>query len=118
MKVPSWSSAYARRSSSCVFMTMGPYHATGSSIGFPDTSRNRIPASPAWAVTAARAGYHRSHPFRLDGTRLRGVTEGAAALEHVGERVPGRLDRQRLALPRRDPHVQIARVRCHPLDRA
>src|SRR5213594_775864 len=145
MKVPSCSSAYARRSSSGVFITMGPYHATGSSIGFPDTSRNRIPASPAWTVTAsplsnstsdrfsaspaapppppppappAPGGYHGSHAFGTDGTRLRGVTERATALEHVGERVPGRLDRQRLALPRRDPHVQIARIRCHPLDRA
>ena len=47
MKVPSLSSAQAWRSSSRVFITMGPYHATGSSMGLPDTSRNRMPSSPA-----------------------------------------------------------------------
>src|SRR5271166_4294004 len=46
-KVPSWSSVNACRSCSCVFITIGPYHATGSSSGFPETSRNRIPSSPA-----------------------------------------------------------------------
>ena len=34
------------RSSSCVFITIGPYHATGSSSGLPDTSRKRMPSSP------------------------------------------------------------------------
>ena len=47
MKSPVCSSAIAWRSCSCVFITMGPYHATGSSIGLPDTSRNRIPCAPA-----------------------------------------------------------------------
>ena len=47
MKSPVCSSAIAWRSCSCVFITIGPYHATGSSIGLPDTSRNRIPSSAA-----------------------------------------------------------------------
>jgi hypothetical protein len=46
-KVPSWSSVNACWSCSCVFITIGPYHATGSSSGFPETSRKRIPSSPA-----------------------------------------------------------------------
>ena len=37
---PLSSSSNAWRSCSCVFMTMGPYQATGSSSGFPETSRN------------------------------------------------------------------------------
>src|SRR5580704_3625587 len=34
-------------------MTIGPYHATGSSSGFPETNRNRIPSSPACTVTSS-----------------------------------------------------------------
>ena len=39
--------------SSCVFITIGPYQATGSWSGFPETSRNRIPSSPACTVTSS-----------------------------------------------------------------
>ncbi len=46
MKSPFCSSDIAWRSCSCVFITMGPYHATGSSIGLPETNKNRIPSSP------------------------------------------------------------------------
>lgn len=53
MKLPSRSSATACRSSSGVFMTMGPYHATGSSIGLPETSRKRMPSSPAWTTISS-----------------------------------------------------------------
>ena len=52
---PSCNSVNACRSCSCVFITMGPYHATGSSSGFPETSRNRIPSSPARTVTPGNA---------------------------------------------------------------
>src|SRR6266571_3499796 len=134
MKVPSWSSAYARRSSSGVFMTMGPYHATGSSIGFPDTRRNRIPASPACTVTASPLSNSTSErfctsplpplPLATTGPTCSVRTApGSEASRNVpppsntGKRVPRRLDRQRLALARRDPHVEIARVRRHPFDR-
>ena len=53
MNAPVFSSAIAWRSCSCVFITIGPYHATGSSIGLPDTRRKRIPSSPAWTVISS-----------------------------------------------------------------
>src|SRR5438128_6727969 len=53
MKVPFRRSLNACCSSCCVFITIGPYHATGSSIGLPETSRNRIPSSPAWTTTSS-----------------------------------------------------------------
>src|SRR5262249_15359066 len=60
MKVPARISAIACRSSSSVFITIGPYHATGSSIGLPETSRNRMPCSPAWTVTSSPRSNRRS----------------------------------------------------------
>ena len=51
--VPRSSSSNASCSSSCVFITIGPYQATGSSSGFPETSRNRIPSSPACTTTSS-----------------------------------------------------------------
>src|SRR5437764_2110263 len=51
--VPCCSSLNAFCSCSCVFITMGPYHATGSSKGLPDTSKNRIPSSPACTATSS-----------------------------------------------------------------
>ena len=48
INAPVCSSAIACRSCSCVFITMGPYQATGSSIGLPETNRKRIPSGPAW----------------------------------------------------------------------
>src|SRR5439155_27121663 len=70
-----------------------PRHEQEPDTGVACLDRHRLPTVeqherpvlhfPGRAAPAARAGYHRSHPFRLDGTRLRGVTEGAAALEHV-----------------------------------
>jgi hypothetical protein len=53
MKVPSCRSAIACLSCSCVFITIGPYQATGSSIGWPDTRRNRIPSGPACTVISS-----------------------------------------------------------------
>ena len=50
-KVSFCSSSYASRSSSCVFITMGPYHAMGSLMGFPEISKKRTGSSPAWMVT-------------------------------------------------------------------
>ena len=41
MNVPFWYSSNATRSSSCVFITIGPYQATGSPSGRPERSRNR-----------------------------------------------------------------------------
>src|ERR1700753_2176176 len=51
--VPFSSSLNASRNCSCVFITIGPYHATGSSNGLPETSRNRMPSSPACTVTSS-----------------------------------------------------------------
>src|SRR6266481_136228 len=42
--VPFSSSVKACRSCSCVFITMGPYQATGSSRGLPETRRKRMPS--------------------------------------------------------------------------
>src|SRR5271155_2199938 len=38
---------------SCVFITIGPSQATGSSSGLPDTNRNRMPSSPACTLTSS-----------------------------------------------------------------
>lgn len=46
-KVPCSNSSNACRSCSCVFITIGPYQATGSCSGSPEHSKNRMPSSPA-----------------------------------------------------------------------
>ena len=51
MKVPCWYSSKATRNSSWVFITIGPYQATGSPMGFPDTSRKRTGESSAVTTT-------------------------------------------------------------------
>jgi hypothetical protein len=51
MKVPCWYSSKATRNSSWVFITIGPYQATGSPMGFPDTSRKRTGESSAVITT-------------------------------------------------------------------
>jgi len=79
--VPASNSSNARRSSSWVFITIGPYHATGSPSGLPDTSRNRTPSSPACTTTsspesnstsdrssASRGGAVSDHPTPSVGT--------------------------------------------------
>jgi hypothetical protein len=53
MKVPSRSSWAATRSSSRVFMTIGPCQATGSPMGRPETRMNRTPSRPALTVTSS-----------------------------------------------------------------
>src|SRR5262249_16346188 len=47
----------------CVFITIGPYQATGSSSGFPETNRKRIPSSPAWTVTSSPLSKRMSDRF-------------------------------------------------------
>lgn len=47
MNVPLFNSRIARCNSRCVFITMGPCQATGSSSGLPEMSRKRIPSGPA-----------------------------------------------------------------------
>src|SRR3979411_1089565 len=101
MRVPLRSSATACCSSACVFITIGPYQATGSSIGLPPTTRKPMAPLPACAAAPAPQ-------LRLLGQhaeRLRGAGERARAFEHIGEGVPADFDRQALALAGRDEHV-------------
>src|SRR5205814_8700152 len=53
INVPSCNSCSACCSSCWVFITIGPYHATGSSIGLPETSRKRIPSGPAFTTISS-----------------------------------------------------------------
>src|SRR6185436_12937283 len=53
MNLPCRSSENASCNCSWVFITMGPYQATGSSIGLPETRRKRIPSSPASTTTSS-----------------------------------------------------------------
>jgi len=48
MKWPLCNSVMAWRSSAWVFMTMGPYHATGSSIGCRKRAGSGCQSGPAW----------------------------------------------------------------------
>ena len=90
-KRPRSSSSNACRSCSCVFMTIGPYHATGSSRGVPETRRNRIPSSPACTVSssprskstserlaASEGGFVSAHPTPSVGTE-----SGPEALQNL-----------------------------------
>src|SRR5207247_9278886 len=58
-----------------------------------------------------------SHMIGLYVARLRGIPEGARAGEHVGKSVARGFDGQPFPLTRWNRHVEIARVRGHPLDR-
>ena len=96
-----------------MFITIGPYQATGSSSGLPDTSRKRMPSSPACTVDlVAAVEQHERAVVRLRAaasssaqpTPSVGTASGADALqnfpapvEDVREGVARRLDRQRLA---------------------
>src|ERR1700759_677897 len=51
--VPFSNSLNASLNCSCVFITIGPYHATGSCKGLPETRRNRMPSSPACTTTSS-----------------------------------------------------------------
>ena len=64
MNVPLRNSLAACCSSACVFITIGPYHATGSSIGRPETSRKRMPCSPACTTTSSPAIEHHQRAVR------------------------------------------------------
>ena len=105
-----------------MFMTIGPYQATGSSSGFPETRRKRTPSSPglhhdfiasieeherAIVGRRGRRGIRPANRLGRHGKRIRGVAELSRAREHVGERVPRGLDRQGLSLARRHGHVEI-----------
>ena len=72
--VPSRSSVNAWRSSSCVFITMGPYQATGSSSGLPETRRKRIPSSLACTTSSSPRSNRTSERFS--------ASEGGAVSSH------------------------------------
>ena len=126
MNVPLRSSETACCNSACVFMTIGPYQATGSWIGLPDTSRKRMPLSPACTVISSPASNSTSersptvlaHQDLLavdlllaeHADRLRCGAELAVAFEHIGKGVALELDLEGLALARRHEHVEIARI--------
>jgi quercetin dioxygenase-like cupin family protein len=65
VKVPFLRSLNACCNSSAVFITMGPYHATGSSMGRHETSRNRMPSSPACTTTSSPRSNSTSERFSL-----------------------------------------------------
>ena len=62
---PAWKSSNAWASSARVFMTNGPYAATGSRIGSPPSSRTSMsPLGPAANVIASPAPNTASCPIR------------------------------------------------------
>ena len=68
MNFPVCNSLIAWRSSACVFITIGPYHATGSSSGLPDTSRKRIPSGPACTTISSPRSNNTSEWFPMSYT--------------------------------------------------
>ena len=81
IKVPFRYSSKACSSSSSVFITIGPYQATGSSMGLPDMSRNRSGFSEASIRGRNRGTKGGSHEG------LQGVTQN----KH--QRMPERIHR-------------------------
>ena len=116
-----------------VFMTMGPYQATGSWSGFPETSRNRMPSSPACTMTssprskstsdrfsACAGGVVSSQPTGFGGHRQRAgcVAELPGARENVSKGVARGLDRKSLPPAGRHRHIEVDRVGGDPVHRA
>ena len=123
--VPRLSSSNACWSCSCVFITMGPYHATGSPNGFPDDQEEPDPFVPGLhrnLVSAVKE--HERAVFRLRGRRrvrpadpfgrhrqrLGRVAELTGSAEDVRKGVPGHLDRQRPSPARRHRYIQVDRI--------
>ncbi len=74
-----------------MFITMGPYQATGSSRGLPETRRKD---ERAIVGGGGRGGVQPAYGLRGDGEGLAGVAKFAGAGEDVGEGVAGGLDGQ------------------------
>ena len=68
----------------CVFITIGPYQATGSSSGLPETSRKRMPSSPACTVTSSPRSKRTSE--RLSASAGGVVSSPADAFGRHGQR--------------------------------
>src|SRR5207249_4864258 len=127
MKAPVCSSAIAWRSCSCVFITIGPYHATGSSIGLPDTStkRDTLVARLHHDLDATVEEHQRVVTDIVHGRRIgfldllrqnrawiRRVAEGARAHEHVGKSIARGLDFETLPLARGNRDIEVIRIGC------
>ena len=112
--VPRSSSSNACRSCSCVFMTIGPYHATGSSMRLAGDQQEPDPVFAGLHRRLRRLG--RTEPangcplrrevrcpairrFGRHGQRTGCVAELAAPGKHISESVARRLDRQRFPPP-------------------
>ena len=68
-----------------MFITIGPYQATGSCSGLPETSKKRIPSSPACTATFAPESNKTSE--RLGGQgNAHTVWDNAQIKNHVHDR--------------------------------
>ena len=115
MNSPRSSSRIAVCSSARVFMTIGPYQATGSWSGRPVTRRKRNPCSPAWARTRSPSPKSAVSPAGTKAPSRPG--ERSLAVDGVDERRISRWGRVVERLARRDPHIQVRGVDGDPLDR-
>lgn len=125
------SSLSATCSSSRVFITIGPYQATGSSIGRPETRRKRILLARLHDdfVAATKgdertiAGHRPNGIVVLDvalgehAGRHGRITKVALALEHIRKGVRPRVHLEVLLLARRHGHVEVSRIRGDAIDR-
>src|ERR1700693_6117706 len=92
MKVPPRSSLTACRNSACVFITIGPYQATGSSIGFSGTRREAMAFSAPRLLDRLAGDEQEADAFVA---RLH--RHLVAAVEHDERAVADALAHQRLA---------------------
>src|SRR5262249_32734268 len=122
--VPWRSSLNACSSSDSVFITIGPYHATGSSIGLPDTSRNRIPSSPAWTPISSPRSKRTSDRLPAEvcsvvsrpstgsvRTWTGCIAKRSRTCEDVRERVACAIDGDPFPLAGRDGDIHVDRIR-------
>src|SRR5262249_18166435 len=105
--VPCSSSSNACRSCSCVFITIGPYQATGSSSGLPEIRRNRIPPSPACTVTSSPGSKSRSERLSAFGG---GAVSAHPTLSVGTERGPDAL--QNFPAPEQGTRCQASWASC------
>src|SRR5579863_1383654 len=106
-KVPSSSSSNACRNCSWVFITIGPYQATGSPNGLPETRRNRIPSGPAGTST--------SSPRSKTTSERLSAADGGAVSSHAIPSVG--LDRQAFSLAGANGDVKIYGIRGYTIYR-
>ena len=114
-------------------MTIGPYQATGSWIGLPDTSRNANPfvtgldgdlvAGVEQHERAVADFFPHENFVAVDllftehADRLGRGAERAIAFKHIGKGVALDLDLERLAFASRDKNVEVPRIGGDAVDR-